>query len=67
MIEKLTNIGNHVGYDVTCIRYSNDEICPVDDLDNEAQKLVVFDDFVCEKNQKPLIDYFIRGRQKTVR
>ena len=61
-IEKLTNIVNHVGYDV--IRYSNDEIFPVDDLDNEAQKIVVFDDFVCEKNQKPLIDYFIRGRQK---
>ena len=55
MIEKLTDIGNHVGYD---------EIIPVDNLDNEAQKIVIFDDFVCGKNQKPLIDYFIRGRHK---
>ena len=25
---------------------------------------MIFDDFVCEKNQKPLIDYFIRGWHK---
>ena len=58
MIEKLTDIGNQVGSDV--ISYSNDEIVSVNDLD----KIVIFDDFVCEKNQKPLIDYFIRGRHK---
>jgi len=33
-------------------------------MENEAQKIVIFDDFVCEKNQKPLIDYFITGRHK---
>ena len=33
-------------------------------MENEAQKIVIFDDFVCEKNKKPLIDYFIRGRHK---
>jgi len=27
-------------------------------------KLAIFDDFVCEKNQAPLIDYFIGGRHK---
>ena len=32
--------------------------------DDDAQKIVIFDDFICEKNQKPLIDYFIRGRHK---
>ena len=26
--------------------------------------MIVFDDFVCDKNQKTLIDYFIRGRHK---
>ena len=31
---------------------------------NDNQKLVIFGDFVCEKNQKPLIEYFIRGRHK---
>ena len=46
------------------IECSNDEIVPIDDLDNESQKLVIFDDYICEKNQKPLINYFIRGRHK---
>ena len=53
---------DEVGYDV--IEASNDEIIPVEDLDSDSQKIVIFDDFVCDKNQKPLIDYFIRGRHK---
>ena len=55
-------ISDEVGYDV--IEASTDEIIPVQDLDSDSQKIVIFDDFVCDKNQKPLIDYFIRGRQK---
>ena len=63
MIEKLTDISDSVGYDV--ILYSNDQIVPVESLmDDESQKIVIFDDFICDKNQKPLIDYFIRGRHK---
>ena len=62
-IEKLTDISDSVGYDV--ILYSNDQIVPVESLmDDESQKIVIFDDFICDKNQKPLIDYFIRGRHK---
>ena len=53
---------DEAGYDV--IEASNDKIIPVSDLNNESQKLVIFNDFVCAKNQKPLIDYFIRGRHK---
>ena len=55
-------ISKEVGYNV--IEASNDKIIPVSDLDTESQKIVIFDDFVCDKNQKPLIDYFIRGRHK---
>ena len=55
-------ISKEVGYNV--IEASNDEIIPVNDLNSESQKIVIFDDFVCDKNQKPLIDYFIRGRHK---
>ena len=63
MIKKLTDISDSVGYDV--ILYSNDLIVPVESLmDDESQKIVIFDDFICDKNQKPLIDYFIRGRHK---
>ena len=42
---------------------SNDEVAPFDELPSGNQKLVVFDDFFCEK-QDWLIDYFIRGRNK---
>ena len=50
-------------YDV--IEASNDEIMPVSELDDDDwQKIVIFDDFVCETNQKPQIEYFIRGRHK---
>ena len=29
---------------------------------NESQRLVMFDDFVCEKNQNEIINYFINSR-----
>jgi len=46
------------------LEVSNDEIQPVSEMNSGNQKLVIFDDFVCEKNQAPLVDYFIRGRHK---
>ena len=62
MIKKFDEISQSVGYDVLIC--NNNEIVPVENMESEAQKIVIFDDFVCEKNQKPLIDYFIRGRHK---
>ena len=62
MIKKFDEISQSVGYNVLIC--NNNEIVPVENMENEAQKVVIFDDFVCEKNQKPLIDYFIRGRHK---
>ena len=62
MIDMFQPISEEAGYDV--IEASNDQIIPVSDLTDDNQKLVIFDDFVCEKNQKPLADYFIRGRHK---
>ena len=47
-----------VGYNVLIC--NNNEIVPVENMENEAQKVVSFDDFVCEKNQK----HNIRGRHK---
>ena len=39
---------------MTFLVCSNDEITPIDNLmENKAQKIVIFDDIVCEKNQKP--------------
>ena len=47
------------GYNV--IEGVNDVI-PLDMLPIGNQKIVIFDDMVCEKNQDDIIDYFIRGR-----
>ena len=62
LLEEFAPISDEVGYDV--IEDSNDEIIPLEGLDDDNQKIVIFDDFVCEKNQKPLVDYFIGGRHK---
>jgi len=47
-------------------KFSSDpeDIINVDDLDPEKQNLIVFDDYVTAKDQKPIIDLFIRGRKK---
>ena len=52
-----------VGYDI--MNVSDDKITPIGDLDYEDnQKPVIFDDYVCEKNQRQIVDYFIQGRHK---
>ena len=62
LIKRFDTISGQVGYPV--MECSNSDIIPVGDLDSDSQKVVVFDDFVCDKNQKPLVEYFIRGRHK---
>ena len=59
--DRLEEVSRIVGYDV--MECSNDEVLALDELPSGNQKLVVFDDFLCEK-QNRLIDYFIRGRSK---
>ena len=46
--------------------YSNDEIKDVDELENKLQKVVIFDDYICDKNRDQIIKYFIQGRHKIV-
>ena len=49
----------------TVMTVSNDKIIPIGDMDYEDnQKLVIFDDYVCEKNPRQIVDYFIQGRHK---
>ena len=63
LIDEMNKISKRLGFDVMTI--SNDKIIPIKDLANEDnQKLVIFDDYVCEKNQRENIDYFIQGRHK---
>ena len=44
--------------------YSNSDIKDVDELENKLQKVVIFDDYICVKNQDSIIKYFIQGRHK---
>ena len=59
----MREMSRKVGYDI--LNVSNDRITPVNAMDYEDnQKVIIFDDYVCEKNQRQLIDYFIQGRHK---
>ena len=60
LLKTFKPISKEGGYDI--IETSNDEIIAVSQLGVDNKKIVIFDDYVCEKNQKPLVDYFIRGR-----
>ena len=40
---------------------SNEELIPISEKEDRNQKVVIFDDFVCEND---IINYFIQGRQK---
>ena len=51
-----------VGYEV--IEAPGDEIIPLEELPVDNQKIVVFDDLVCESNQNSIINYFISGRHR---
>ena len=66
LINLFQDISDQVGYDI--IKTSNDTITckyvPVNDIINSGQKIVIFDNFVTQRNKKPLIDYFIQGRHK---
>ena len=41
-----------------------DEIIPLEELPVDNQKIVAFDDLVCESNENSIINYFINGRHR---
>ena len=55
-------INPNVGYEV--IEAPGDEIIPLEELPVDNQKIVVFDDLVCESNQNSIINYSINGRHR---
>ena len=63
--EKCQNLMNKMNEISRNVTVSNDKIIPIRDIDYEDnQKLVIFDDYVCEKNQRQIVDYFIQGKHK---
>ena len=47
---------------VEILHSSNEEIIPINEMEDRNQKVVIFEDYVCEKNQNDKINYFIQGR-----
>ena len=64
MIETMNDISGQVGYDI--IHCNNDEIKPVNSLESDSQKIVIFDDFICDKNQSHLSIISFKGCTRTV-
>ena len=65
LMNKMNELSRGSGYGYDILTVSNDKIFPINDLDYEDnQKIVIFDDYVCEKNQRQIVDYFIQGRHK---
>ena len=63
LMNKMNEISREVDYDI--ITVSNDKIISITHLPYEDnQKIIIFDDYVCEKNQSEIVDYFIQGRHK---
>ena len=63
LMKEMNEASEEMGYNV--MEVSNDVIIPITHLPYENnQKIVIFDDYVCEKNQRDIIDYFIQGRHK---
>jgi len=65
LANKLNKIAKSNKFSINKIyEYSNNEIKDVDELENKLQKVVIFDDYICDKNQDEIIKYFIQGRHK---
>ena len=65
LMNKMNEISRGGGYDVMTV--SNDRIIPINDLDYEDnQKLVIFDDYVCEKNQRQIMIILFKADIKIV-
>ena len=48
LMNKMNEISKDAGYDIMTV--SNDKIIPINDLDyKDNQKIIIFDDYVCEK------------------
>ena len=56
MIETMNDISGQVGYDI--MHCNNDDIKPVNSLESDAQKIVIFDDFVIKiKSRLSIISF----------
>ena len=63
LMKEMNEASEEAGYNV--MEVSNDAIIPISHLPyGDNKKIIIFDDYVCEKNQREIVDYFIQGRHK---
>ena len=64
LMKEMNEASEETGYNV--MEVSNDKIIPITHLPYENnQKIVIFDDYVCEKNQREIVDYLKNRPKKT--
>ena len=44
---------------------NNDDIKPLNSLESDSQKIIIFDDFICDKNQSRLSIISLKGGART--
>ena len=65
LMTKMNELSGRSGYGYDIMSVSNDKIIPITHLPYEDnQKIIIFDDYVCEKNQREIVDCFLQGRHK---
>ena len=62
MLERIADV-NKIPID-EILHSSNEEIIPINEMEDRNQKVVIFDDYICEKNQNDIKKYFMLGRHK---
>ena len=63
LMKEMNEASEEAGYNV--MEVSNDAIIPISHLPyGDNQKIIIFDDYVCEKNQREIVGYVIQGRHK---
>ena len=64
LIQSINCLEEKSGQDILFASNDKNDIVEVDDLDPNYMNLVIFDDFVTEKDQKKIEDLFVRGRKR---
>ena len=67
LMNKMNDLSRGSGFDYDIMNVSNDKIIPIKDLDYEDnKKLVIFDDYVCEKIREKLLITLSKADTKIV-
>ena len=59
VIEEVSNLSETAAF-----KDKLEDVVPLDEIDNTFDNLVIFDDFINEKNQSVIEDYFTMGRKR---